>query len=112
MHFQQFSALPNAIKQLEGRSLSLLDSMGVIDKVCKKLETAEGELGSAAQSKMTTVLKKNPGFKSLQAINVAITSTEGSSPLEVDVAFVRFYRYSDHIRRGREKFLYAAGCVR
>ena len=89
-----FGALPNAIKQLEGRSLSLLDSMGVIDKVCKKLETAEGKLGSAAQSKMTAVLKKNPGFKSLQAINVAITGTEGSGPLEVDVGLVRFYRYA------------------
>ena len=43
---------------------------------------------------MTTVLKKNPGFKSLQAINVAITGTEGSGPLEVDVGLVRFYRYA------------------
>ena len=31
-----FGALPNAIKQLEGCNLSLSDSMGVIDKVCKK----------------------------------------------------------------------------
>ena len=30
----------------------------------------------------------------LQAINAAITDTEGSGPLEVDVGLVRFYRYA------------------
>ena len=33
---RNFRAVPNTIKQLEGRSLSISDSMGVIDKVCKK----------------------------------------------------------------------------
>ena len=55
---------------------------------------------------MTVVLKKNPGFKSLQAVNVAITRTEGSGPLEVEADQILQGR-SDHIRRGREKFLYA-----
>ena len=43
---------------------------------------------------MTTVLKKNPGIKSLQAVNVAIRGTEGSGPFEVDVGLVTFYRYA------------------
>ena len=43
---------------------------------------------------MTAVLKKNPRFKSLQANNVAITGTEGSGLLEVDVGLITFYRYA------------------
>ena len=76
-------------------------------KSAKKLETAEGKLGSAAQSKMTAVLKKNHGFKSLQAINAAITGTEGSDPLEVDVGLVRLYKYALITSVEVEKFLYA-----
>lgn len=72
-----FSQLCVAIKSLETSSSKLSDSLHVVNSVVTSLESLQGPVGAAVKDKLCSSLKKNPGFKTISAINRVLS--EGST---------------------------------
>ncbi|PSN38511.1 hypothetical protein C0J52_22137 [Blattella germanica] len=78
-----FSHLCIAIKSLEASSSKLSESLDVVHSVVTSLESLQGPVGAAVKDKLSSSLKKNPGFKTISAINRILS--EGSvEDLEIE----------------------------
>lgn len=61
-----FYDLPPAIKTLEKKGLPLVESVDVIEKM--KSKEIPGSVGIAFSNKLGKILKRNPGFKTMEGV--------------------------------------------
>lgn len=91
-----FTFIALAIEKLENRSLSLEESVNIIYDVKNKLKITSASNSLVKQKvneKLDTVLKNNPGFTKLQAIN-NILNGDFSKPVDMDPDTICKFKYA------------------
>ena len=68
-----YDILVDAIKQLEGGSVQLFQSLKLVDDVSHKLADAPGERGEAIRNKLISVLSKNESYQILTKVRSTLS---------------------------------------
>ena len=85
--------LPDVIRKLEGRGLSLSTQIALVEDVQSKINSLPGDRGSLLKRKHTDVFSKNTGLRLLQEINDALLHGT-PPPFSLSPAIISPYMYA------------------
>jgi hypothetical protein len=78
-----YSTLPQVIKDLETRGLSLVEYVDIFDGAKLAVEKVSGDVGKKIQTKLKDVLARNPGIQTIMDVAVIHREGVGTTPLTI-----------------------------
>ena len=85
--------LPHYITKLEEQGMELTNAMKLMEDAWSKLAKIPGKVGEELKSKLTTVLKNNPGFDHIKTIAGLLSGTATTFPEGMGPGDVAMFRY-------------------
>jgi hypothetical protein len=78
-----YSTLPQVIKDLETRGLSLVEYVDIFEGAKLAVEKVSGDVGKKIQTKLKDVLARNPGIQTIMDVAVIHREGVGTTPLTI-----------------------------
>jgi hypothetical protein len=78
-----YSTLPQVIKDLETRGLSLVEYVDIFEGAKLAVEKVSGDVGKKIQTKFKDVLARNPGIQTIMDVAVIHREGVGTTPLTI-----------------------------
>lgn len=87
-----FGFLPKVIEKLEGRTMSMNETLQMLDDTQDRLGRAPGDIATQAQEKLKCVMEKNEGLRKIREIRAIASGASRECP--IDPAHVAKFNYA------------------